>query len=74
MNALNIPMVPVALGKDKREEEVKYDLSIVDGVPGDVGHEPVPKLRQCPAQKKWSDRSMEVKPPAPLEYYDGQTD
>ena len=45
---LNIPMVSVALGKDKREEEVKYDLSIVDRVPGDVGHEPVPELRQCP--------------------------
>ena len=41
-----VPVVPVPLGQDQREQEVKHHLPVVHRVPGDVGHEPVPELRQ----------------------------
>ena len=41
-----LPVVPVPLGEDEGEQEVEDDVPVVDGVPGDVGHEPVPELRQ----------------------------
>ena len=39
-----MPVVTIALGQDEREEQIKDDLSVVDGVARNIGHKPVPEL------------------------------
>ena len=38
------PVVSVSLRQDEGEEQVEDDVTVVDAVAGNVGHEPVPKL------------------------------
>ena len=48
-------MVSVSLGEDEGEEELEDDLAVVHAVPGNVRHEPVPKLGQSPANNGKED-------------------
>ena len=52
-------MVSVPLREDEGEEELEDDLAVVHAVPGNVRHEPVPKLGQSPANEKEDEVSCE---------------
>ena len=43
-------MISIPLWQHEWEEEVEDDVTIIQGLPGDVGHEPVPELSQRPEQ------------------------
>ena len=47
-----LPMISVAFGQNEGKKEVVHDLAVIDGIAGDICHEPVPKLGECPANGK----------------------
>ena len=47
---VSVSVVSVTFRQDKREEELKNNLSVIHRVSGDVGNKPVPELRQGPAK------------------------
>ena len=47
-----LPVITISFGQYKGEEEIEDNLSIVDAVAGDVGHEPVPEFGEGP-EKEW---------------------
>ena len=57
-----MPMIPIALGEDEREEQIKDDLSVVHGVARNIGHKPVPELGERPRiillLDKWCDNEL----------------
>ena len=49
-----LPVVPVSFRQNQREQEIENDFAFVDAVAGNVGHKPMPKLRQGPANNMMS--------------------
>ena len=43
-------MISIPLWQHEGEEEVEDDVTIIKGIPGNIGHEPVPELSQRPEQ------------------------
>ncbi len=41
-------VVAVAFGKHQWEQQVEDDLTIIDGISGNIRDEPMPELGQCP--------------------------
>ena len=45
-------MITISFRKDKREEKIKYNFTIINRVPRNVGYKPVPELGQTSKNMK----------------------